>query len=305
MQFPNIFIINLDDRLDRWTVINDLCIECGLSAQRISAVRASPGWVGCGLSHLKCIEIAKEQKLPWVLILEDDAQFSSNTIDRFRNLLPYLWENRHDWEKFSGGPTFAPDFNACCLDIHHQVVYANGLTTHFDLIHEGGYEKVLQWKPEFGIPIDVYYYHLARTRGGFRCVCTYPHVATQRPSISDVELSGDVLNYDNYFQYSGMKIRECLDRALFPASEAITFKAIHPCWCGTLSLSKSGNFIRHDGVNSAGTYCWSADRLIVNWYDYEQESFFNIDGLLVDTRIAKDASQLGWTVSGSEGRNER
>jgi len=214
-------------------------------------------------------------------------------------------ENRHEWEKFSGGPNFAPEFKGSCLDLHHPVVDANGLTTHFDLINEGGYDKVLQWKPEFGIPIDVYYYHLSRERAGFRCVCTYPHIATQRPSTSDVVLSDDVLNYDNYFRYSEMKIRECLDRASFPASEAVTFKAIHPGWCGTLSLSKSGSFIRHDGVNSAGTYCWSADQLVVNWYDYERESFFNIDGLLVDTRIAKDAPQLGWTVSGSAGRNER
>ena len=97
-------------------------------------------------------------------------------------------------------------------------------------------------------------------------------------------LMDNVADYGNHFRYSEMKIRECLDKAPLPDSEAIAFKAIHPHWCGTLFLSKVGNFIKYDCAT--GTYFWGADRLIVNWYDYEQESFFNIDGLLIDTRLS-------------------
>ena len=286
MKFHDALIINLDSRPDRWDIINDLCLQCGLYSRRISAVQASPGWVGCGFSQVKCIEIAKEEQLPWVLILEDDAQFSKDTLDRFRNALPYLWAHRDKWERFNGGPTFAPDFNPSCLDVHHQMLYANGYCTHFHLIQESAYDKVLGWKPEFG-PIDVYFNRLSCEKAGFRGVCTYPHIATQRVSKSDVELSNDVQNYDNYFRYSGMIIRQCLDSAPMLTSEVDSFKALHPYWCGTLSLSKKGSFIKHDEFKSTGTYFWSsANRLVVNWYDHGQEVFLNMEGLLVEMRIA-------------------
>src|SRR5271165_1348291 len=93
-QFPEIYVINLDHRTDRWNSIRNLCHDCGLDPVRFSAVQASPGWIGCGLSHQAIVKIAKERQLPWVLILEDDAAFTSYSINRFRSLIPYLWEVR-------------------------------------------------------------------------------------------------------------------------------------------------------------------------------------------------------------------
>ena len=39
----------------------------------------------------------------------------------------------------------------------------------------------------------------------------------------------------------------------------------------------------------------------MNWYDYSQELFFNIDGLLVEARIAQNAPNLAWTGVGLVG----
>ena len=91
MNDPETFVINLDDRTDRWDAIQKLCSGAGLTPRRISAVRATPGWIGCTYSHMKCMQIAKEEQLPWVLILEDDATFTPASFNRFRMLLPFLW----------------------------------------------------------------------------------------------------------------------------------------------------------------------------------------------------------------------
>ena len=131
--FPEVFVINLDNRRDRWEAIEQICRDSGLVPVRISAVHASPGWIGCGLSHLSVIDIAKEKRLPWVLILEDDAAFDPECIARFRLILPYLWDTRGKWERFSGGPHLPFDPEVRIFDVHHQLMYIDkGRATHFD-----------------------------------------------------------------------------------------------------------------------------------------------------------------------------
>jgi hypothetical protein len=95
--FPEVLVINLDHRTDRWATIERTCAAANLTPVRMPAIKSSPGWHGSGLSHLKCIRLAKERNLPWVLILEDDATFTPEAIGRFRGLLGYLWENRGHW----------------------------------------------------------------------------------------------------------------------------------------------------------------------------------------------------------------
>ena len=43
--------------------------------ERFEAVKASPGGIGCGYSHLAVLKIAKERGYKNVLILEDDFTF--------------------------------------------------------------------------------------------------------------------------------------------------------------------------------------------------------------------------------------
>ena len=57
MQFPHVFVINLDSRPDRWLSIQKICRSAGIFPERVSAVKMSPGWHGCGYSHVKTAEI--------------------------------------------------------------------------------------------------------------------------------------------------------------------------------------------------------------------------------------------------------
>lgn len=73
-----IFYINLDHRTDRRTSIetllrNDLNIPES-KIERISAVKHSPGFIGCAMSHLHAVKLAIDRGYKNVCILEDDFQ---------------------------------------------------------------------------------------------------------------------------------------------------------------------------------------------------------------------------------------
>jgi FkbM family methyltransferase len=205
---PEVFVINLDHRTDRWAAIEGTCRAVDLMPVRIPAIEASPAWRGCTLSHLKCIRLAKERNLPWVLILEDDATFTPETIDRFRGLLGYLWETREHWERFSGGPTL-PTTNPVIRILSREppLMYVPGLTTHFSLVHSDAYEMILTWDPECDPVIDMFYISL-ESRFRFRNIATVPHIAVQTTSRSD--LTGSEMDSAGYYHFSEQKLRECL-----------------------------------------------------------------------------------------------
>jgi len=71
--FKNHFYINLDHRKDRnESVIKELK-KIGIeSPNRFPAIKTEEGNVGCGLSHMRCIQEAIEKDWDYVCIFEDD-----------------------------------------------------------------------------------------------------------------------------------------------------------------------------------------------------------------------------------------
>ena len=208
--FPEVFVINLDERSDRWSAIEGLCAACDLHPERVSAVKAVPGWRGCGLSHIACLKLAKERDLPWVLILEDDASFTPDGIARFRGLLDYLWDDRPTWQRFNGGPTFPADPVVSLMRREPPLLFARGFATHFNLIHAGAYDAILQWDPDRDHMIDVFYMTL-ETQSTFRTIATVPHIAVQTGSDSDIT-GGVERSFASLFRFSEQKLRECVTR---------------------------------------------------------------------------------------------
>jgi glycosyl transferase family 25 len=72
----HIFYINLKKRTDRKEKLTTQLNEYGLSAERFEAIE-TPGFgiLGCCLSHLMVLQIARDRKYKRVLILEDDFRF--------------------------------------------------------------------------------------------------------------------------------------------------------------------------------------------------------------------------------------
>jgi GR25 family glycosyltransferase involved in LPS biosynthesis len=72
--FGGVFYINLEHRKDRREQIEGELNKLGLKYERFPAIQLNPGNVGCGLSHLAVMKIAKERNLKNVFIIEDDFQ---------------------------------------------------------------------------------------------------------------------------------------------------------------------------------------------------------------------------------------
>ena len=71
------FYINLDHRTDRKRHIEQQLEQIRMTDNitRFNAIKNANGRIGCSLSHLKCLQMAKEAKWESVMILEDDILF--------------------------------------------------------------------------------------------------------------------------------------------------------------------------------------------------------------------------------------
>jgi len=77
--------INLESRPDRKQHVEQQMNVIGINVQRFNAIRLENGAIGCSMSHLKCLEIAKKNEWDHILIVEDDILFLNP--DLFKNQL--------------------------------------------------------------------------------------------------------------------------------------------------------------------------------------------------------------------------
>jgi hypothetical protein len=93
----NIFYINLEKRTDRKEHIEAQLNAVGLTTfQRFNAVYLKNGRVACTMSHIKCLELAKERSYDHVLICEDDTTFLD--VPLFQAQLSKFLAKGHAWD---------------------------------------------------------------------------------------------------------------------------------------------------------------------------------------------------------------
>jgi len=104
----NHFYINLDERNDRMVHCENELKKIGLDRPcRFSAVKTKHGIIGCGISHLRCIESAKKDNLPYIAIFEDDIVISKP--NKLKNQVNRILANNIDWDVLClGGNAFLP-----------------------------------------------------------------------------------------------------------------------------------------------------------------------------------------------------
>ena len=91
------FYINLASRTDRKEQVEEQLCNVGLTCvQRFNAVKVEDGRVGCSMSHLKCLSIAKENKWDHVLICEDDIEFLNPGL--FINQMNRFLSRHNNWD---------------------------------------------------------------------------------------------------------------------------------------------------------------------------------------------------------------
>jgi GR25 family glycosyltransferase involved in LPS biosynthesis len=101
--------INLDHRTDRLTHMQNQLALLDISGERFNAVKTKFGAVGCMISHIKCLEIAIERKLPQICIMEDDIQFLD--IPVFKNSLQKFVDSGTEWDVLFISGNNAPPFD--------------------------------------------------------------------------------------------------------------------------------------------------------------------------------------------------
>ena len=75
----NVYYINLKERTDRKELVESELNELGWKYTRFNAIKNKIGIIGCGMSHLKLIQTAREKKLDYIVVVEDDIQFMRKT----------------------------------------------------------------------------------------------------------------------------------------------------------------------------------------------------------------------------------
>ena len=138
----HIFYINLEHRIDRKLHVENELTKIGLTNfTRFNAIKMPNGALGCSMSHLKCLQLAKENNWPHVLIVEDDIEFlDQNT---FINQANKFLQTINNWDVLLlAGNNILPyktiDNNDSCVKV------SGCLTTTGYLVSSHYYDKLIQ-----------------------------------------------------------------------------------------------------------------------------------------------------------------
>ena len=190
----NVFYINLLSRPDRKTHIESQLKGVGFPQfERFNAIKlpSGSGRVGCSLSHIKCLEIAKERNYSHLLICEDDTTFLNPEL--FKTQLNAFLSKGHTWDVvlFAGNnvPPYERIDDTCICVSRCQTTtcyLVNG--PYFDVLIANmreGLQKLLK-EPDnhFYYAIDKYWTKLQEKDNWFMIT---PVTVVQRDDYSDIE----------------------------------------------------------------------------------------------------------------------
>ena len=105
----HVLYINLDHRDDRREYVIKELQKIGIKEpERFPAVKMAAGNVGCTLSHIRCLELAKSNEWSQVFICEDDITFTNPAV-LMKSLQQFVRSNLA-WDVLIIGGNNAPPF---------------------------------------------------------------------------------------------------------------------------------------------------------------------------------------------------
>lgn len=120
--FKNTLYINLKERTDRKTHIEEEFRKMSIQGERVDAIRNKVGAIGCSLSHIKCLELAKERNYEYVFICEDDISFEDPEVFK-TNLNKFASNKQINWDVLVVGGNTVPPYhhlNDYCIRIFNS-----------------------------------------------------------------------------------------------------------------------------------------------------------------------------------------
>jgi len=121
--FKHTLFINLASRNDRLEHVTSEFNKMGINAERVDAIKMASGAIGCTLSHIKCLEIAKDRQYEQVFICEDDITFLDP--DLLTQNITKFYENKTiNWDVIivsgNNGPPFQTINDYCVRVLNCQ-----------------------------------------------------------------------------------------------------------------------------------------------------------------------------------------
>lgn len=186
----NVYYINLEERVDRKRQIEAQLNTLKWKYQRFNAVKAKSGRVGCSMSHLKLLKMAKEKELPYIVILEDDIMFTK--IDKFKWLLKEFLKENLDFDVYLLAGNLRQPVEKVTPNILKvfRSFAATGYIVkshYYDTMIENFKEGVttLLKNPDNGyFAVDTYWMRLQQSGNWY---ISYPRTVTQQPDYSNIE----------------------------------------------------------------------------------------------------------------------
>lgn len=186
------YIINLKHRTDRYDHMINEMKKLPISYEFIEGIVDETKT--CFQSQKKCIQLAKQNKLPYILILEDDATFTDNVIEIFKTAFNEI--QKLNWDMFFLGA----NLQSSAIRISNSLLKLTGAyAAHAYMVHERFYDTILELPHE--CEMDVHYHNLMPNHNVYMCD---PMIAYQLPSYSDLQdgyrdYNQSIIN--NYFRF--------------------------------------------------------------------------------------------------------
>jgi len=187
----HVLYINLDERTDRKDQVEAELKKVGFTSYtRFPAVRMPRGEMGCSISHIECITMARDAGWEYVVVFEDDVVFTDPELFT-RQLEGFLDAHGDDWDfLFLGGNNTGPyTEDEYCVKISRcQTSFAYIVKRHYyDTLIEciqSNIEKQMTAESHSACAaIDMSWFHLQARDRWFLLT---PLTLIQRPNYSDI-----------------------------------------------------------------------------------------------------------------------
>ena len=190
----NVVYINLDARTDRRAHIEQqLNMIDFKNFERFKAIKTTNGAIGCSMSHLKCLENARNKGLSHILICEDDTTFINPSLfkTQFNSFLSRHKKNSWDVVLLAGNNMLPyTNIDETCIKVTHcqtttcYLVNNSYYSTLINNIKSGLYKLVNDINNRNLYAIDKYWLILQKIHRWYLII---PLTVTQKEGYSDIE----------------------------------------------------------------------------------------------------------------------
>ena len=187
--------INLESRKDRREHIEQELKSIGINGIRFNAIKLQNGRIGCSMSHLKCLQIAKKNNWPYVMICEDDLLFldKEKAVKHMNDFFKLHSGDKDVWNVMLLAGNNVPPYKKIddtCIRVSHCQTTTGYIVknTYYDTLMENiktGVEKLMKNQTSHAMyAIDKYWIQLQKRDVWYLLA---PIIAIQREDYSDIE----------------------------------------------------------------------------------------------------------------------